>query len=228
MVSLTNSVNAPEERLAEARRLIETGQAKAGLVVLRELVTRFPDSAEVQNHLGAALQGVGSNEDALKHHEAALALVPDFADAKMLRARALQGLGRDNEAIGEFEQLLVSHPSMAPAQYWLGTALEESGRFEELFVRYRNAAALDTRFAEALKKALSIDSQRRSALTQEGAKRLNGFVSSFLDNHANPRMGMYPGLTSAAFHDTARSAWGFGSREEFRRHSGGAFVSCGQ
>jgi aspartyl/asparaginyl beta-hydroxylase (cupin superfamily)/Flp pilus assembly protein TadD len=204
VVSLTDSVNAPEERLAEARRLIETGQPRSSLTMLRELVDRFPGSAEAHNHLGAALQGVGSNEDALKHHEAALALSPEFADAHMLRARALQGLGRHSEAVAAFEHLLSNEPSIAPAQFWLGSALEELGRYEEAFVRYRNASALDARFAEALKKALAVDSQRRPELTQKGTNRLNLFVNSFIGNHANPRMGAYPGLRSEAFHDSTR------------------------
>jgi aspartate beta-hydroxylase len=204
MVVLTNEVNAPDDHLTEARRLLEAGEPKSSLVLLRELVGRYPNSAEVHNHLGAALEAIGSHAEALEHQEAALRIKPNLADALMLRARALSRLGRHSDAIASFGQLLVSHPNMASAQYWAGTALLESGRHEEAFVRYRNAAALDPRFAEPLKQALVNDNQRRSASTQHGAERLNSYVGSFLGNHGNARMGTYPGLTSAAFHDPAQ------------------------
>jgi aspartate beta-hydroxylase len=195
---------AEGERLAEAHQLLQQGKANESAALLRDIIEQYPNSPDAHNHLGAALQSLGANEEALQFHDKALAMAPHVPDALLLRGRALQALGRGADAISCYEELLRIEPEMAPAQFWLGTALEASGRYEEAFVRYRNAAGRDPRFAENLLKALSADNQRRQSLAQAGTQRLNQYVGSFFSNQANPRMGTYPGLSQAPFHDRVR------------------------
>ena len=202
---LQSKVKSDEgEQLAEAHQLLQQGKANESAALLRDIIKQYPNSPDAHNHLGAALQSLGANEEALQFHDRALALAPHLPDALLLRGRALQALGRGADAISCYEELLRIEPEMAAAQFWLGTALEASGRYEEAFVRYRNAAGLDSRFADNLLKALSADNQRRQSLAQAGTQRLNQYVGSFFSNQANPRMGNYPGLSQAPFHDRAR------------------------
>ena len=79
--------------------------------------------------------------------------------------------------------------------------MEASGRDEEAFVHYRNAAGLDPGLADPLSQALGRYGQRQPARAQAGMQRLNRYIGTFLTNHASARMGVYPGLASAPYHD---------------------------
>ena len=79
-----------------------------------------------------------------------------------------------------------------------------SGRHEEAFVRCRNAVGFDPNLAPSLTKAVTDFAQRRPAVAQAGMQRLNAYIGAFLTNQGNARMGVYPGLSSAPFHDAAR------------------------
>jgi aspartate beta-hydroxylase len=193
-----------KDLIARASALLQEGKADESAGLIRKAIAQDPDSAEAHNFLGAALQSLGTNEEALACHDKALSLDSGNLDALLLRGRALQALGRGAEAIKDHEAVLAEVPENPRAQFWAATALEGTGRNEEAFVRYRNAATIDPRFAEHLSKALTDDDQRNSAVAKAGKQRLSLYVSSFMTNQGNPRMGQYPGLSSAPFHDIAR------------------------
>jgi aspartyl/asparaginyl beta-hydroxylase (cupin superfamily) len=77
-------------------------------------------------------------------------------------------------------------------------------REEEAFVRYRNAAGTNPALTEHLTHALAVFAHRHPAAAQAGMQRINQYIGMFLTNHANARMGAYPGLSSAPFHDPVR------------------------
>ncbi len=183
---------------------LQQGNAADSAHLLRRSIAQDSESPEAHNYLGAALQCLAAYDEAIACHEKALALAPDYSDALLGRARALQALGRAGEAITCYQALLAKMPDHAPAQLGLATALEASGRHEEAFVRYRSAASLDPRLAEHLAKAVAAYGQRYQPAAQAGMQRLNVYINSFLTNQGNPRMGIYPGLSSAPFHDPAR------------------------
>jgi aspartate beta-hydroxylase len=183
---------------------LQQGKADEGAILLRRAVAQDPKSAEAHNALGAALQYLGAYDEALGCHDKALVLAPDYDDALLHRGRALQALGRGAEAVACYEAVLEKAPDNAQLQLALATALEASGRHEEAFVRYRNAANLDPKLADYLSKALTNYHQHHQADAQAGMQRLNRYIGSFLTNQNNARMGVYPGLSSAPFHDTAR------------------------
>jgi aspartate beta-hydroxylase len=170
---------------------------------MRQAIERDPDSAEAHTHLGAALAILGSHAEALVCHEKAIALAPDHSEALLRRAAALQALGQLAESIASYEAFLADQPDNAYAQLGLAIALAASDREEEAFVRYRNAAGLDQKLANHLTQALGAFAHRHPAEAQKGMQRLNRYIGSFLTNHGNARMGMYPELTSAPFHDPA-------------------------
>ncbi|WP_158928238.1 aspartyl/asparaginyl beta-hydroxylase domain-containing protein [Acidisphaera sp. S103] len=215
-----------QNRLAEAEALytaalsLESGHAGAltrlGLLrlqqnrpqesatLLRRAIEQAPDSAEAHSHLGAALQNLGSHEAALASLDRALALAPESTEAMRRRAHTLHALGRGMEAIAGYETLLAIEPANGLAQLGLATVLAVADREEEAFVRYRNAAGANPALIEPLSHALAVFAHRHPGVAQAAMGRINQYIGMFLTNHANPRMGIYPGLTSAPFHDPAR------------------------
>jgi aspartate beta-hydroxylase len=177
-------------------------QESAGL--LRQAIERDPASAEAHTHLGAALQNLGSHEAALASLDQALTLAPDSTEAMRRRAHTLHALGRGREAIAGYEALLAIEPANGLAQLGLATVLAVADREEEAFVRYRNAADANPALAAHLTHALAVFAHRHPAAAQAGLQRINQYIGMFLTNHASARMGAYPGLTSAPYHDPAR------------------------
>jgi aspartate beta-hydroxylase len=174
------------------------------IALLRQAIALNADAAEAHHHLGVALHRVRQYDEALAYQDAALALIPDYSDALYHRGQALQALGRGAEAIASYEAALAQAPDDAPTELGLAAALEASGRDEEAFVHWRNAAGLDPGQAEQLSQALGRYGQRQPAKAQAGMQRLNRYIGTFLTNQANARMGVYPGLASAPFHDVTR------------------------
>ena len=188
--------------------LLRLQQNRAGdsITLLRRAIEQDPHLVEAHTDLGAALQSLGSHAEALACHDTALALAPDLTEAMRRRAHALQSLGRVAEAMDCYEAVLAQHPDDARSQLGLATALVQSDREDEAFVRYRNAASLDPTLADHLSQALAAFAQRHKKTAEAGSRRLNRYIGAFLTNYANPRMGAYPGLTSARFHEPARLA----------------------
>lgn len=183
---------------------LQKNEPQAAATLCRQAIARDPNSAEAHQHLGAALQHLGSHAEALIHHDRALALAPDYTEALRHRGSALQALGRFADAIASYEACAAETPEDAGLQLALASALGASGRYEEAFVRYRNAAAIAPTLAEHMSKALADYGQRHPHVAQVGMQRLNRYIGTFLTNQGSPRMGEYPGLTSAPFHDPAR------------------------
>jgi aspartate beta-hydroxylase len=185
---------------------LQQDRAADAATMLREAIACDPESAEAHQHLGTALQRLGRHADALEQHARALGLAPGYADALHGRGTALLALGRAADAVASLEDAIAAEPESAAIRLALAGALQEAERWDEAFVHYRYAAALDPANGAPLGNALGAFARQRPEVAQHGMARLNRYVAAFLTNHANPRMGVYPGLTSAPFHDPARLA----------------------
>jgi aspartyl/asparaginyl beta-hydroxylase (cupin superfamily)/Tfp pilus assembly protein PilF len=182
---------------------LQQNRADESATLLRRATERLPESAEAHVHLGVALQTLASHEAALASLDRALALVPAHTEAMRRRAHGLHVLGRSAEAIAGYEALLAIDPGNALAQLGLATVLAVASREDEAFVRYRNAAAANPALAGHLSHALTVFARRHPAVAKAGQQRISQYVGSFLTNQGNARMGAYPGLRSAPFHDPA-------------------------
>ena len=215
-----------ENRLDEAERLdqaalsLDPGHAGAlcylgllrlqqdrpedSVTLLEQAIERDAGAAEAHHHLGVALARLGVYGQALACQDTALALIPDYGDALHHRGQALHALGRVPEAIASYEAALAQSPDDPQLELALAAALEASGRDEEAFVHCRNAVGFDPALADRLSQAIGRYGQRQPARAQAGMQRLNRYIGTFLTNQANARMGVYPGLASAPYHDVAR------------------------
>jgi aspartate beta-hydroxylase len=215
-----------ENRLDEAERLyqaalsLDPGHAGAlcylgllrlqqdrpedSVTLLQQAIERDAGAAEAHHHLGVALERLGVYGQALACQDTALALIPDYGDALHHRGQALHALGRVPEAIASYEAALAQSPDDPQLELALAAALEASGRDEEAFVHCRNAVGFDPALTDQLSQAIGRYGQRQPAKAQAGMQRLNRYIGTFLTNQANARMGVYPGLASAPYHDVAR------------------------
>jgi len=156
---------------------LQQGRAKEAAALLRRAAESDPKSGEAFTHLGAALLAAGSLDEA--------------------RACQLQ-------AVACFETQLASEPYAALCELGLSSALMALDRQEEAFVRLRNAASAEPGLGPKLQQALNQFAHAHPKEAQAGMQRLNRYIGAFLTNFGDARMGVYPGLSSAAFHDPSK------------------------
>ena len=99
--------------------------------------------AITENNLGTALQERKRYDEAIAHHERAIAIQPGYAPAYNNLGAALKAAGRTSEAVDRYKQALELKPDFASASYNLANALLEQGQ----------AGASAAGFREALKSA---------------------------------------------------------------------------
>jgi tetratricopeptide (TPR) repeat protein len=83
--------------------------------------------AITENNLATALQEHGRYEEAIRHHERAIALQPDYAPAYNNLGAALRAVGRADEAIVRYRQALDRRSDFPSATFNLANALLARG-----------------------------------------------------------------------------------------------------
>ena len=104
--------------------------------------------AITENNLGTALQERGRHDEAIPHHQRAIALAPGYAPAHNNLGAALRGTGRFDEAIASYRQALSLKPDFPSASFNLANALlakGESGAAEQ----FREALKVSSQSVEA-------------------------------------------------------------------------------
>lgn len=213
--------------------LTQSGRPReAGELLCRALDVN-PCSPEAQYHLGVLLQSTGCHAEAIAQHEAAIGALADYPEAYFALGTALQAVDRSEDAIAAYERAIGLDAGYAEAHYNLGVALQSSDLHGDAIAHFEKALDIDPNYAEArlgldvallamgrrsetssylasadsLKPRLAKATESRRTFPENQAirvtSRLNQYVGSFLNNHNNPRMGMYPGLTSRPWHDPA-------------------------
>ena len=127
-----------------------TGSETAALAILREMVKRWPNDADLFHDLAVAAAAAGDSVEALRAEQAALALEPEHPAAHngfgLLHAQA----GRPREAATAFERAAKADPSNA--SYWtnLGNVQRELGNREGAAAAYRRALEARPNYPDAL------------------------------------------------------------------------------
>ncbi len=107
----------------------------------------WPDYPEAICNLGAALQGLGRQAEAVGRFRRALELRPDFVAAHNNLGIALRDLGQPDDALWHFRRAVELEPRFAPAQTNLGQTLLDRGLALEALPHCQEAARLDPRSA---------------------------------------------------------------------------------
>ena len=131
--------------------------------------------AITENNLGTALQEQRRYEEAIRHHQRAIALVPEYAPAYNNLGAALRSSGRVDEAIAQYRRALELRPEYPSATRNLAIALVAKGDTTAAIAALRAALAIDERSAIAHRHLgnLLIDSGAR----QEGVQHLERAIA---------------------------------------------------
>jgi len=92
-----------------------------------------------ENNLGTALREQQRYDEAIVHHQKAIALKPDYAPAHNNMGAALRAAGRLDEAVASYRQALALKPDFASASYNLANALLEQGKTGDSVESFRRA-----------------------------------------------------------------------------------------
>jgi tetratricopeptide (TPR) repeat protein/4-amino-4-deoxy-L-arabinose transferase-like glycosyltransferase len=105
--------------------------------------------AITENNLGARLLELGRYDEAIAHHERAIALQPDYAPGYNNLGAALRAAGRLDDAIARYQQALELKPDFASASYNLANAQLEQGQAGASVDSFRRAIEVNPRSVEA-------------------------------------------------------------------------------
>lgn len=105
--------------------------------------------AITENNLGTALLEQSRYDEAIAHHQRAVALQPDYAPAHNNLGAAYRAAGRLDEAVASYQRALAIKPDFASASYNLANAQLEQGKAGDSVESYRRAIAANPTSVEA-------------------------------------------------------------------------------
>lgn len=105
--------------------------------------------AITENNLGTALQEQQRFDEAIRHHDRAIALAPAYAPAYNNRGAALRAAGRIDEAIASYRQALELQPGFPSAEFNLANALLAKGDTGASVAQYQQALERSPQSVEA-------------------------------------------------------------------------------
>ena len=133
-----------------ARALMDSGNARGALELLRTTVSRHPRDAALYHDLSVAARAAGVPAEALRAEQAALALDPNSAAALNGLGLLPADAGRSAAAAAAFERAAAI--DRGNASYWtnLGNARRELGDLAAANAAYRRALKEDESYPDAL------------------------------------------------------------------------------
>jgi len=143
----TLALNPPEQlefesRLALAEGLDQIGGTDQAVEELRNLVAKFPDSAEAHNNLGNAYARCFRYKEARDEYEQALRIEPSNSAAGLSLAKARLKKGETTAAISTDEDYILRLPGDYEGFFVLGTAYQLQGDFHSAEEQLRRAVRL--------------------------------------------------------------------------------------
>ena len=138
-----------QEQIIALNNLYHSGQMEMTERSCRELLKSFPQSLNVINVLGAALQVQGKFIEAVQAFDRAIDLKPDFAEAFSNRGNALKELGQMQHAVASYDNAIQLNPDFADAWFNRGNALKDLGKLGQAIESYNKTLKLAPDFAPA-------------------------------------------------------------------------------
>jgi tetratricopeptide (TPR) repeat protein len=139
---------AGRDAYARALELEAAGNDAAAITMLWEAAGLAPRDADIQNHLGEALERLGALDAAADAYQHAISVRPGFRKATNNLVLVLVKAGRGPEAIDRARALVASAPNDPDAQFTLGLALSEQD-VTEAIATFRRVVSMAPRHALA-------------------------------------------------------------------------------
>ncbi|MGA2172868.1 MAG: tetratricopeptide repeat protein [Sedimentisphaerales bacterium] len=108
---------------------------------LAEAFKHIPNSPEIHNNFGNALEKMGKVDEAIAHYKFALELDPCFSTSRYNLGRALAEQGKYEEAIEQYKIYLGSGVDVAQLREEMGTILARKGKTEDAIGQFQKALA---------------------------------------------------------------------------------------
>jgi tetratricopeptide (TPR) repeat protein len=105
--------------------------------------------AITENNLGTELMERGRSDEAIAHHQRAVALMPDYAAGYNNLGAAQRAAGRLDDAVASYRRALEIKPDFASASYNLANALLEQGKAGDSAASFRRAIEQNPNSVEA-------------------------------------------------------------------------------
>ncbi|MEY4095995.1 MAG: hypothetical protein RLZZ53_3194 [Acidobacteriota bacterium] len=136
---------------ASRQQWLATGAA-IGLTAIFANVTVLDGTlmrALTENNLGTAFGERGRYDEAIAHHEKAIALKADYAPAYNNLGATLRAAGRLDEAVAQYRKALELKPDFASASYNLANAQLEQGKAADSVESFRRSLQANPNSVEA-------------------------------------------------------------------------------
>ncbi len=135
--------------IANAFRLLQSGDALQAAAVCRDLLKRNPDNGHVMQLLGVSLRKLGNFEEAEQHLRRSVELSPANAEFRTNLAQLLGARGKHEQSAGEFRSAVALDARFRPALNGLARAAARLLRYEEAERAARTLVALKESDSEA-------------------------------------------------------------------------------
>jgi predicted O-linked N-acetylglucosamine transferase (SPINDLY family) len=144
----------PRRQVLEQLYALAVAQYRAGLTeaaiqTYQRCLALSPDSPEIHNNLGTALDRAGRLSEAVQCFQRALALNPSYVRPLVNLGKVLRLQGQPSESVALLERALSLSPDNPSALTNLGFALADLGRRQDAIRALRRATELDPGLAEA-------------------------------------------------------------------------------
>jgi tetratricopeptide (TPR) repeat protein len=156
-IAVTAAAQTPAEKIAAARKLMETGRREQGIqqmkAVIEELqaaLKKDPTRAETHYHLGEAHFYLKQDAEAARHLDKAIELDPKNAAYRLMRGTLLGYTGGPEPAAKEFAEACRLDPNSVECWSKLGWAQMDAHRHEEALASLRKALVLEPKSAKAM------------------------------------------------------------------------------
>ncbi len=147
-IELTPATNVAEERLAIARRALDTGKLDEAAESFR-LLLDGPVAAPAHKGMGDVLFRKGRLARAAEEYRLALSLHPDWAEAENNLGNVYRAEGNRDEAEQHYRRALALNPLLSHANNNLGVILAEKGDIREALKSFENALSVERPAPEA-------------------------------------------------------------------------------
>ena len=143
------SEDPPPELCSTIINLFTQSQFQKALSEAKKIVGIFPNSAFLQNIIGASNAGLRNFEAAVANYKKALKIDPDYADAHYSLGVALQELDDPTAAILSYNQALKIKPNYIEAYLNMGKIFKDTGDIEASISSYNQALKIKPDLTEA-------------------------------------------------------------------------------
>ena len=139
----------PRDILQNIGSHFNQGSFQIALDYIAQSLKQFPKSPVLYDLQGAANNGLGLLENAVKSYKKAIVIKPDFSEGYYNLGVILQSQGKLQEAVEVYKKAVSIKPNKVSAYSNMGVVLQEQGELKEAIEAFKKALSLQPNHASA-------------------------------------------------------------------------------